>query len=101
MTSKHYKEERESREQIISTIIGYGKIVNSFRVDKGHPNGAEIHKISDTGIITIYNERTHKLITKLIARPNQIKRYYAYGKAPRNIVEKAYNNTVINGYNNF
>lgn len=75
MTSDHYYNERKEREILIEKI-GYGNIIKSVVVDKGHPNGPEIHNISDTGIITIYNQRTHKMITKLIARPGQIVRYY-------------------------
>lgn len=98
MTSKHYTEERADREARIA-LIGEGKIVDRFVVDKGHKNGPEIHEISNTGIITIYNKRTHKLITKLIARPGQIKRYYAEGKAPKSLVEKAFDNTRKFHYN--
>lgn len=75
MTSKHWTEDRAKRNQIIHEI-GEGKIIKAFRVDRHHPNGAEIHTISDTGIITIYNENTKKMITKLIVRPNQLQRYY-------------------------
>lgn len=99
MTSKHYTNDRIEREKIIE-MIGYGTIVAEFTVDRGHKNGPEIHKISDTGIITIYNKRTHKLITKLIARPGQIRRYYKNGNAPENLIEKAIDNTVKNNYNN-
>lgn len=80
MESKHWTNERAKRNQIIHEI-GEGKTISQFRVDRNHPNGAEIHKISDTGIITIYNERTGKMITKLIARPTQLQRYYK-GHAP-------------------
>ena len=99
MTSKHYTNDRIEREKIIE-MIGYGTIVAEFTVDRGHKNGPEIHKISDTGIITIYNKRTHKLITKLIARPGQIRRYYKNGNAPENLIKKAIDNTVKNNYNN-
>ena len=75
MNSKHYSQDREAREAIIRKI-GQGEVVASFRVDRGHRNGAEIHKITNTGIILIYNERTGKMVTKLIARVGQIKRYY-------------------------
>ena len=75
MTSRHYTNDRQKREEIIKKI-GYGKIIKSVVVDKGHKNGPEIHNLSDTGIITIQNQRTKKMITKLIARPGQIKRYY-------------------------
>ncbi len=98
MTSKHYEMDRQAREAIIEKI-GYGKVVAEFTIDRGHRNGPEIHKISDTGIITIYNKRSGKLITKLIARPGQIRRYYEVGKAPRNLIQKAIDNTVKNDYN--
>lgn len=99
MTSKHYSTDRQEREKVIE-MIGYGKVVAEFVVDRGHRNGAEIHKISDTGIITIYNQKSGKLITKLIARPGQIRRYYKEGKAPKNLIEKAIDNTVKHDYNN-
>lgn len=100
MNSKHYSEEREAREAIIRKI-GQGEVVASFRVDRGHRNGAEIHKITNTGIILIYNERTGKMVTKLIARVGQIRRYYKDGKAPRYLIEKALDNTVKNHYNEY
>lgn len=75
MTSKHYTQDRKRREEIIK-MIGAGKEIKRTIVDKGHKNGAEIHVLSSTGIVTIYNQRSGKLITKLIARPGQIKRYY-------------------------
>ena len=75
MTSRHYLQDRQLREEVIQ-FIGYGTIIKSVVIDRGHVKGAEIHEISDTGIINIYNQNTHKLITKLIATPSQIKRYY-------------------------
>ena len=75
MTSRHYNKDRVRREKLIKEI-GIGVEVETFRVDRGHKDGAELHTITTTGIIIIRNERTHKLVTKLIARPNQIKRYF-------------------------
>lgn len=75
MTSRHYNMDRIEREKLIRRI-GMGEEVATFRIDRHHLNGAELHTITSTGIIVIRNERTHKLITKLIARPNQIKRYF-------------------------
>lgn len=80
MTSKHYTKDREEREAIIK-MIGKGHIIKVAIIDNGHRNGAEVHKISDTGIISIYNLNSGKLITKLIARPAQIQRYFD-GDAP-------------------
>ena len=91
MLSVHYINDRQARESLIREI-GQGRIVDTFIVDKGHPNGAERHEVSTTGIVVIYNARTNKLITKLIARPNQIRRYYeAEGRvAPEDILQIAY-----------
>lgn len=47
-----------------------------FEVDKGHPNGSEIHALTEQGVIYIFNKETGKLITCLIARPAQLARYY-------------------------
>lgn len=98
MTSKHYLTDRAARETIVNQI-GMGKVIDKFVVDRHHRNGAEIHEITDTGIIIIYNQRTKKMITKLIARPGQIKRYYTNGNAPKKLLEIAYQNTVINHFN--
>ena len=100
MNSRHYTQERQEREHLITNVIGKGKVVKRFKVDRGHKNGPEIHEISDTGIITIYNERTGKLVTRLIARPAQLKRYFAEGKTPKELLNKAYENTVRHDYNN-
>lgn len=73
----HNVNERDSRTYKIKTILGgYGKPLCSFIVDKGHPNGNEVHTITDKGVIVIQNERTEKLITNLIAREGQIRRYF-------------------------
>lgn len=75
MTSKHYKKYRNKREKLINKI-GNGNIIDEFIVDRNHKDGLEIHSITDTGIIIIRNYQTEKLITKLVARPKQIERYY-------------------------
>lgn len=72
----HYKNKRYNREKFINDYIGDGYIVDGFIVDKGHPNGIEVHSITENAIIIIHNYRTGKLVTKLLARPQQIKRYY-------------------------
>lgn len=77
MTSKHYKNQRYKREKIINKCLhNDGHIIDGFIVDKGHPMGAEVHSITDKGIIIIHNLLSGSLVTKLIARPEQITRYY-------------------------
>lgn len=89
MTSKHYTNDRQARERLINEI-GNGKVIKSVVIDRGHRNGAEIHEISDTGIITIFNQRTRKMITKLIARPGQVRRYFKENETiPNGLIELA------------
>ena len=77
MTSKHYDKQRYKRQKLIDRYInGDGNVIDSFVIDRGHKDGAEIHSITDTGLIIIHNQNTGRLITKLVARPEQIKRYY-------------------------
>ena len=77
MVSKHYKSKRYRREKFINEHLnGDGRVIDSFIVDKGHANGLERHDITENGVVLIYNELSGKLVTKLIARSEQIKRYY-------------------------
>ena len=89
----HYKEERTNRKQIIKSIGGYGKplFVDGkpciFYVDRGHKDGPEYHVITDNAIILIYNAWDYELVTALIARPGQLKRYGVW--IPQWILSKA------------
>ena len=75
--SGHYRDKRYKRERFINKYLyDDGNIVDGFIVDRGHKNGAEVHSLTDNGIIIIHNLQSGALITKLIARPQQIKRYY-------------------------
>lgn len=97
-TSKHYLTDRSKREALIKTI-GEGKIIATFTVDKHHRNGLELHSITDTGIIIIRNKRTKKMVTKLIARPQQIRRYFKTVNAEvEKIIKLAQEHTKL-GYN--
>ena len=103
MTSKHYASKRSEREKFIEDL-GEGHIIDGFIVDKGHPHGAECHSITDNGIIIVHNLMSGKLVTKLLARPNQIKRYYEHtGRHPppeyESILELALQHQIL-GYHN-
>ena len=77
MISNHYQTERCKREEFINKYFhDEGNIIDGFIVDKGHKDGAEVHSLTDTGLIIINNLQTGKMITKLIAKPKQIMRYY-------------------------
>ena len=100
MNTKHYNNDKKIRRETIERYIGYGNDIFSAEIDKGHKNGSEIHIVTDSGIIKIYNARTKKHITDLIARPNQIKRVYnSRGEfAPKWLLNIAYENQK-RGYN--
>ena len=68
---------RSKRLQIAERLIieESAKVVKIAVVNKGHKNGNEIHVIFNNGIVKVYNERTRKFITVLIARVPQIERY--------------------------
>ena len=87
--SRHYTKDRKQREAIIAQI-GTGNVIKEVVVDRGHRNGPEVHKITDTALILVYNQRTGILVTKLIARPAQILRYYKEDEPkPTRVVELA------------
>ena len=93
----HYSYERDSRDYFIK-VIGEGEPIAAFEVDNNHKNGPELHFVTDNAIIIIYNAATLRLVTKLIARPGQIKRYWPDGDWPRDIVNIAFRHQ-IDGYN--
>lgn len=75
LSTSHWNNDRSMRSQRYDEE-SKGEGVYSFIVDTGHPNGFEIHTITDKAFIVIQNERTERLITILAARPGQIKRYW-------------------------
>lgn len=85
MNSNHYNRDRRYREKVVQSI-GEGTIIKVMTVDRGHPKGAEIHELSNTGIITVWNFSHTKVITKLIARPGQVKRYYKDTEPPTELM---------------
>ena len=90
---------RSKRLQVAERLIyeERAKVIKIAVVDKGHANGDEIHIIYNNGIVKVYNERTRKFITVLIARVSQIERYnIKVTKAMR----KKINSHIKNGYNN-
>ena len=84
MITKHYQKERCRREKFIEERLGGdGHIIDGFIVDNNHPNGLEVYSLTDNGIIIIHNLVSGNLVSKLIARPQQIKRYYeSTGREP-------------------
>lgn len=103
MVSRHYLNQRSKREKFIEEHLGKGHIIDGFIVDRNHPHGAEVHSLLDNGIIIVHNLTSGKLVTKLLARPNQIMRYYEHSqrKPPKEyekILELARQHQIL-GYN--
>ena len=68
---------RSHRLQIAERLIieESAKVCKIAVVNKGHENGNEIHLVYNNGIVKVYNARTRRFITVLIARVPQIERY--------------------------
>jgi len=83
-------------------LLKDAKFVDTFLVDKAHKDGNEIHSITNTGLIVIFNENSGRLITVLAARPGQIKRYYKYPYPVYidEIVKIAFRNMTVYNANN-
>lgn len=76
--TKHI-DERSYRTRKADELIATenGEIIGAWECDTGHKNGHEIHVVYSNGIVKIYNERTKKYVTVLIARIPQVIRYGA------------------------
>ena len=89
---------RSKRLQIAEGLIieESAKVLKIAVVNKGYKNGNEIHVIFNNGIIKVYNARTRKFITVLIARVPQVERYKI--KVTRTMRNKIKSH-IKNGYN--
>ena len=89
---------RSKRLQIAERLIieESAKVAKIAVVNKGHKNGEEIHVVYNNGVVKVYNARTRKFITVLIARVPQVERYnIKVTKAMRNKIKSH----IANGYN--
>lgn len=89
-TTSHIKE----RDYRFKHLDSNARVVNGFIaiIDKFHDNGAEIHALYDDGSIRIYNLNTKKLITVLIARPEQAQRLNPKMMLPKYLWNKCRDN---------
>lgn len=90
---------RSKRLQVAERLIieESAKVVKIAVVNKGHTNGNEIHVVYNNGIIKVYNARTRKFITVLIARVPQVERYKI--KVTKTMQSKIKSH-IAKGYNN-
>lgn len=94
-----HTKERQKRIALARQLIAFesAKIIRYAVCDTEHKNGLEVHVVYNNGIVFVYNMKTRKLITVLIARAPQIERYnVTISKTMR----KKINAHVKQGYNN-
>lgn len=96
--TKH-TEERQKRIALARQLIisESAKVIQNTICDTGHDNGLEVHVVYNNGIVFVYNMKSHKLITVLIARAPQIERYNI---TITKTMRKKINAHVAQGYNN-
>ena len=90
---------RSKRLQVAERLIiqESAKVIRIAIVNKGHENGNEVHIVYNNGVVKVYNERTRKFITVLIARVPQIERYKV--KVTKTMRKKIESH-IKQGYNN-
>lgn len=73
VNTKHFAQDRQVRENLIKNVIGDTNNVICVNVkDRGHVDGEERFELTDKAIIHVYNHRTNRHITDMVARPKQI-----------------------------
>lgn len=96
--TKHYKSERQFREDFIQYVIGgYGDIIyQGYTMNKDRNWLSEVHRVHSNGIITIVNpfRGENRIVTTKIARPGQVRGVYSYPK-----FVKIENNRVVTAVN--
>lgn len=97
-SSYHYSKDRQVREKVINEMIGNGKIIKTTTMQEPNRSFPATYQISDTGIVTILDVSMTVIITKIIASPRQLRRYYQDEPLPDKLLQSAINN-VRKGYN--
>lgn len=73
VNTRHFSEDRQVRDKLIKEVIGDTNNVICVNVlDRGHRDGEERFELTDKAIIKVYNHRTNRHITDMVARPKQI-----------------------------
>ena len=93
----HFHNDRRERMERAVNAVGLGCPIRCCVVDTGHENGLEVHVLTDTGLVLVYNQDSRRLVTVLVARVGQIRRYYEpFGEEPPSaLLKRAYHNTKV------
>lgn len=76
--SEHLKKDRAGRFDVLDMVGGFGNEVMEQVIVHPSDNLPQLHVLTDNGIIKVYRLRDgkrKKMITFLLARPNQLKRF--------------------------
>lgn len=93
LNSKTVHESTREKRRNQALAFGDFEVLNSYVVDTGHPAGLELHTITTTAVVIIANMQKQQVITYLIARPQQLKRY---GIKDKNILKLAEEHKIYN-----
>lgn len=74
--SKHFKNDRRLRNDIIQNLGGFGTPIATFLVFDYDDNCNKLHTITDNGICIVQNERTKKIITIFPITFEKIRNYW-------------------------
>lgn len=104
--TQHFANDMATRQYIVEHLIGgFGKVVLTNVIDRGHIDGPERFELTDNGIINVYNDLTDRRITILIARVGQL--YSRFGGlfeglpiAVQNSIKAKCREWQARGYNN-
>lgn len=104
--TQHFANDMATRQYVVEHLIGgFGNVVLTNVIDRGHANGPERFELTDNGIINVYNDITDRRITILIARVGQL--YSRFGglfeTLPLNLqlsIKSKCREWEIRGYNN-
>lgn len=95
----HYENSRIFRENELLNILGPGKRIDAFFVDKGNGD-KQIHELLHNGIMVVYSYETHKKITIFAVHPERIcSLYISIGEFPPKVLMNVSEYNVRRGYN--
>lgn len=96
--TSHFEEGRVLREQELTRLLGFGKVVQRVVIEKD--NELQIQEILDNAIIIVYSYGTHKKVTMFAPSPSRLSFIFeAIGKCvPDNLLIQSEFN-FQNGYN--
>lgn len=95
----HYKHSRIFREKELFNILGSGRKVDAFFIDKGNGD-KQIHELLHNGIMIVYSYKTHRKITIFAVHPERIySLYISIGEFPPDFLMNVSENNIRKGYN--